>query len=72
LVEVRNLCQADIHLQRTGRIGPSESTLPARTTSLVKASVADPNKPIELKYTATNLLIAPDTGLPVTLQLSGP
>jgi hypothetical protein len=71
LVEVRNLCQADIHLQRSGRIGPTEINLPARTTSLVKVSVADLNKPIELKYTAANFLIAPNTGLPVTLQISG-
>jgi hypothetical protein len=72
LVEVRNVCQADIHLKRTGNVGPVEIALPARTTSLVKISVTDPKKPVELKYTAANFLTAPGTGMPVILSVPGP
>lgn len=71
-VEVRNACEADVRLQRTGDVGPAEIVLPARTTSLVRVGAADPAKPLELKYTAVNFLIAPGAGLPVTLQIPGP
>ena len=71
-VEVQNLCDADIILERPGKAGPVKTTLPARSTFLLKVSISDPKKPVELKYTASNFLIAPATGLPVTLRIPGP
>lgn len=68
-VQIRNLCDADIHLERQGKVGPAKLDLPARTTILVKIDVAGSRRPLELKYTAANFLIAPGTGLPVTLRI---
>ncbi len=72
IVELRNVSNADIHLTRRGKAGPAEITLPSGATVSLKVSAGDTKKPIELEYTASNLLIAPDTGLPVTLRIPGP
>ncbi len=69
-VQIRNVCDADIRLERAGATGPAKLDLPARTTSLVEIPVGKSPRSIELKYTAKNLLIAPATGLPVTLRIS--
>ena len=66
---VHNIGAAPIRVERTGKIGPREFSLPARSTSLVKLTVRRPDAPIDLKYTVTNFLIAPDTGLPVEVQV---
>jgi len=68
-VEIRNACNADITLERTGGIGPSQLVLPAGTTTLVKLRVGKATGPVELHYTATNFLPAPETGLPVVLTI---
>jgi hypothetical protein len=68
-VEIQNACSADINLERTGNFGPAQLVLPARTTTLVKLRVGETTGPVELKYTATNFLIAPETGLPVLLAV---
>jgi hypothetical protein len=57
-------------LERTGDVGPSQLVLPAGTTTLVKLRVGGTTGPVELHYTATNFLIAPETGLPVVLEIS--
>jgi hypothetical protein len=72
LVAIENVCEADLRLQRTGKAGPLELTLPARSTVLVKISTSRPKEAMQLSYTATNLLIAPKTSLPVTLEIPGP
>ena len=58
--------------QRTGKLGPAQVTLPARGTIVAKISLKTPQEPVELSYTATNLLIAPGKGLPVTVKIEGP
>jgi hypothetical protein len=68
-VQIRNACDADIRLERTGDLGPAKLNLPARSTSLVQIAVGKSTGPLELKYMAKNLLIAPGTGLPVTLRI---
>lgn len=70
-VEIHNGCDADVKLERTGKIGPAQLTLPARTTSLVRITTSKPNDPVALEYTATNFLIEPGKGLPVTLAIPG-
>jgi hypothetical protein len=70
-VQVRNVCDLDIHLERTGNVGPSEMTLPARTVTLLKIATDQPDAPLEMAYTATNFIIAPEQGMPVTLQIGG-
>jgi hypothetical protein len=72
LVAIENVCEADLRLQRAGNLGPLELTLPARSTVLVKISTSRPKEAMQLSYTATSLLIAPNTGLPVTLEIPGP
>jgi hypothetical protein len=71
-LEIRNTCEADVRLQRTGGVGPSELTLPAGTTTLVRIRTAKPKGPLELNYTATNWWIGPEEGLPVVWKLSAP
>lgn len=69
VVEIRNRGHIDLQLERTGNLGPAKCVLPAETVSLVKLSGVKPGQPVELAYTATNLLVAPKTGLPVTLRI---
>ncbi len=71
-LEVQNTSDVDIHAVRTGKVGPGEVTLPARTTGLVKINVARSAEPLVLSYTVANFLIAPGKGLPVTLTISAP
>ena len=68
-VEIRNTSSADIWLERTGNLGPAKLHLPARATTLVKIGGRIPTGPVELKYRATNFLVAPETGLPVVLKI---
>ncbi len=70
-VVLRNVGEVDIQLRRSGKVGPEKLTLPARSTSLVKVGTSQPAQPVELAYTATNWLVAPGAGLPVTIALAG-
>jgi hypothetical protein len=67
-LRIRNTCDVDIQLAREGDMGPASLALPARTTSLVRVNTASADTPLDLRYTATNFLIAPETGLSVVLQ----
>ena len=71
-MEIRNVCDLDIKLERAGRLGPRQVTLPARSTILAKISLKTPQEPAVLSYTAVNFLIAPEKGLPVTVQIPAP
>ena len=68
---VRNDSDLPIELQRTGKLGPGEQSLPANTSARMKISVNDMERQIELSYAATNFLIAPEKGLPVRLTIAG-
>jgi hypothetical protein len=68
-VQIRNVGNADISLERSGNLGPAKLDLPAGATSLVQIATGKTQGSLELKYTAKNLLIAPDTGLPVILRI---
>jgi hypothetical protein len=68
-LRIRNTCDADIKLVRSAGNGPASITLPAQATALVRMSTAADDTPLDLQYTATNFLIAPETGLPVVLKL---
>jgi hypothetical protein len=70
-VEIENVCDVDIQLDRVGNVGPTRLALPAGTISLVKIDTPTPGEPLELAYTAANFLIAPGKGLPVTLRIAG-
>jgi hypothetical protein len=66
---VRNDSDLPIELRATGKLGPREQSLPAHTSVRMRISGQDLEKPIELSYTATNFLIAPEKGLPVSLRI---
>jgi hypothetical protein len=70
-VQVRNECDLDVRLERTGSVGPKEITLPARSVTLLKIPSKQPDVPMKLAYTATNFVIEPERGLPVTLRIGG-
>jgi len=71
-LQIANGCSADVELIRSGGNGPQSMTLPACTTALVRFSTATPETPLDLQYMATNLLVAPETGLPVKLEVGPP
>ncbi|MCF7976043.1 MAG: hypothetical protein K9N55_19655, partial [Phycisphaerae bacterium] len=62
--EVGNTSPVTLNLQRTGKTGPGQVTLPARTVTLIRLT-APADASVELAYTVTNALIAPGQGLPV-------
>jgi hypothetical protein len=70
-VEVQNLSSADIRVQCTDA-PMREILLPAESTVLVKLPTSDPTKPLEVSCVIKNFLIAPDTGLPITVTIPGP
>ncbi len=75
-VEIKNSSDIDIDLERAGTLGPSQLTLAANATTILKTGIRtgddeteEAPAQIELSYTARNFLIAPDKGLPVTLTI---
>ncbi|TWU33730.1 PHP domain-containing protein [Novipirellula artificiosorum] len=66
-LQIRNQCEAEIVLDRSAGNGPQSIKLSPCATTLVTFRTPDSETPLELHYTASNLLIAPETGLPVTL-----
>ncbi|MHB1034351.1 MAG: Sb-PDE family phosphodiesterase [Pirellulales bacterium] len=70
-VQIRNVSSADLCLQTTAK-KPVQLVLPAQATTLLKIATKKPNEPIEKAYTVTNFLVAPKTGLPVTIRVPGP
>jgi hypothetical protein len=71
-VHVRNVSDLDIELTRTGNVGPASLSLPARSTSILRIATGKPDEAMTLSYVAPSFLIAPATGLPVTLEIPGP
>lgn len=68
---LRNDSDLTIDLQRTGKAGPRELSLPANAVTRVSVNVENVEKSLELSYIASNFFIAPDKGLPVTLAVAG-
>ncbi len=68
---LRNDSDLPIDLQRTGKAGPRELSLPANTVARVRVEVDSVEKPVQLSYVASNFLIGPEKGLPVTLAIAG-
>ncbi|MHC4744214.1 MAG: Sb-PDE family phosphodiesterase [Planctomycetota bacterium] len=62
-----NNCDLNIRLSRTGEIGPEQLTLPASGAEILTIKLPKGTEKIELKYTAENMLIAPEKGLPIKL-----
>jgi hypothetical protein len=71
-VQIRNGSDLDIKLTRTGNMGPASLSLPAQSTSLLRIATDKPGEAMTLSYVAPNFVIAPATGLPVTLEIPGP
>jgi hypothetical protein len=68
---LRNNSDLAVELQRAGRPGPVTLSLPANSATRVRVGVESLEKPLELTYTATNLVIGPEKGLPVTFLVPG-
>ena len=70
-VEIKNNSDIAIDLQRAGTQGPRQLMLAANATTILKTGIGakadEAPAQIELSYIASNFLIAPDKGLPVTL-----
>lgn len=69
-VEVSNRSFLDLEFERVGRTGPAKLTIPARSTLQVRAAMPQDGSSQTLTYTVKNMLIAPDKGLPVQIQMA--
>jgi hypothetical protein len=72
-VEIKNNSDIDIDLRRAGTKGPTQLTLPANATTILKtqtgAKADEAPEKIELPYVAQNFVIDPNNSLPVTLTI---
>lgn len=67
--EITNNSDVDIQMQNLGQGGQS-MTLSANAITIVKTKVDAKAEKAELKYKITNFIIAPEKGLPVSLNIS--
>lgn len=68
-VKVKNRADINIDLKRTGTLGPREIELAADATTLLKIKPESAERELVLQYTADNLLITPDKGLPIEITI---
>jgi len=68
---LRNGSDLPLELERAGRMGPKELTLPPNGVIRVKLNASGEDKAVELSYNVKNFLIGPDRGLPVNLAIAG-
>jgi len=68
-LEIHNACEINIKLKRTGTLGPHHLVAKANASTLVKIKKKLLSSPFTLEYTASNLLIAPKTGLPIVINV---
>lgn len=68
---VRNDSSLPMELQREGKVGPQQVSLPANAVLRVRINVSSPETPVALSYVVKNFLIAPETGLPVSYTIPG-
>jgi hypothetical protein len=69
-IQVKNNADVEMHLERIGTEGPRELTLPPRSTMQCKVTVDEGVDEVDLSYTVTNFLVAPETGLPVEFTVN--
>jgi len=60
-----------MELQREGKVGPSQVSLPPESSLRVRINVNSVESPVGLSYVVKNFLIAPETGLPVSYAIPG-
>lgn len=70
--EIVNRSLMDWQLVRSGKLGPARITVPARSVIIKSVDLGENKLPQALEYTVENLLIAPNSGLPVTLDIRQP
>lgn len=68
-IEIKNRSHLTYKLKRTGKLGPATITLEANASIIVRLALNPANDNRTLRYTAENILIAPNTGLPVALEI---
>ncbi len=67
--EIENLSEIDFELEKVDGQGPQTIELPANATLQVRVKTKQPMDQVVLSYTVENLLIAPETYLPVSLTV---
>ncbi|NLK40560.1 MAG: histidinol-phosphatase [Planctomycetes bacterium] len=70
--ELTNRSFLDLQMQRTGKNGPQQLTIPAHSSVSVKATLPDEAETLTLSYVVTNMLTAPDTPLDVNIEIALP
>ena len=66
-LQIANNCHLNIRLRRTGEMGPDELLLPAGQSITFNTKITKKADRMELAYTAENMLVAPEKGLPVKI-----
>ena len=67
--DITNRAPFTFELTRTGENGPETLTLEANASILVEVYGGQHSQPLHFEYTVENLLIAPETGLPIEFDL---
>lgn len=68
--KITNNALIDLELKQIGQSGPGSIKIPARSTTIAKVKLTNDRKPVKLSYSVSNLLIAPEKGLPVEFEIS--
>ena len=68
-IEIKNHSHLTYQLKRTGNFGPATIEVEANASIIIRLSLNPENDDRTLHYTAENVLIAPNTGLPVELVI---
>lgn len=70
--EIANRTLLDLQLVRTGKSGPRRITIPPRSVVVESVELEEGKTTASLEYRVENMLIAPEKGLPVTLDIRLP
>jgi hypothetical protein len=70
--EIANRSLLDLQLVRSGKTGPRRIAIPPQSVVVESVELDENKSPLTLSYKVENMLIAPDTGLPVTMEVRLP
>ncbi len=70
--EIANRALLELQLVRSGNSGPRRITIPPQSVVVESVELGENKSPVSLSYKVENMLIAPDTGLPVTFDVRLP
>ncbi len=67
--QITNRSFLNLNLERVGKVGPAQLAIPARSSILVNINMPKGKDRQILSYEVKNMLVAPDKGLPVQIEV---